>query len=92
MSDNYIPINYDLSNLIEKIEWVKTHDEEAKKIAETYFSTEYQKKHLKENIEKYCFQNNKIIDCFTFYNEMDLLFYRLMIFYQMVVIVNKHFH
>ena len=57
---HYIPVNYDLSNLIEQIEWVKTHDEEAKKIAEnayqfaeTYFSTEYQKKYLKENIEKY---------------------------------------
>ena len=49
-----------MSNLIEQIEWVNTHDEEAKKIAEnayqfaeTYFSTEYQKKYLKENIEKY---------------------------------------
>ena len=57
---HYIPVNYDLSNLIEQIEWVNTHDEEAKKIAENayqfadaYFSTEYQKKYLKENIEKY---------------------------------------
>jgi hypothetical protein len=57
---HYIPVNYDLINLIEQIEWVKTHDEEAKKIAENayqfadaYFSTEYQKKYLKENIEKY---------------------------------------
>ena len=54
-----------MSNLIEQIEWVKNNDEEAKKIAENayqfadaYFSTEYQKKYLKENIEKYSFQNS----------------------------------
>ena len=57
---HYIPINYDLSNLIEQIEWVKTHDEEAKKIAEnayqfaeTYFSSEYQKKYIKDSIKKF---------------------------------------
>ena len=57
---HYIPVNYDLSNLIEQIEWVKNHDQEAKQIAENaykfaeiYFSSEYQKKYLKENIEKY---------------------------------------
>lgn len=88
---HYIPINYDLSNLIEQIEWVKNNDSEAKKIAEnaykfaeTYFSSEYQKKYLKESIEKIVFREKKIIDCFTFYNEFDLLLYRLTILYDVV--------
>lgn len=58
---HYIPINYDLSNLIEKIEWVNNNDDQAKIIAEnaynfseTYFSCEYQRKHIKESIEKCC--------------------------------------
>jgi hypothetical protein len=57
---HYIPVNYDLSNLIEQIEWVKNNDDKAKQIAEnayqfaeTYFSTEYQKKHIRDTIEKY---------------------------------------
>jgi beta-1,4-mannosyl-glycoprotein beta-1,4-N-acetylglucosaminyltransferase len=86
--EHYIHINHDLSNLIEQIEWVKNNDEQAKQIAEnaykfaeTYFSSEYQKKYLKETIEKYSISYNrrKIIDCFTFYNELDLLNYRLTI-------------
>lgn len=55
---HYIPINYDLSNLIEQIEWVKNNDAEAKQIAEnaykfaeTYFSGEYQKKYIKDRME-----------------------------------------
>jgi hypothetical protein len=58
---HYIPIQFDLSNLIEQIEWVRNHDAEAKQIAEnamdfaeTYFSSEYQKKYVKESIEKFC--------------------------------------
>jgi len=31
---HYIPIQNDLSDLVEKIEWAKTHDEEARKIGE----------------------------------------------------------
>ena len=87
--EHYIPINYDLSNLIEQIEWVKNNDEQAKIIAENaykfsekHFSSEYQKKYLKETIEKYCISlkhDRKIIDCFTFYNELELLYYRLTI-------------
>jgi len=82
---HYIPINYDLSNLIEQIEWVNNNDDKAKEIAnnalifvETYFSCEYQRKHIKDCIDKYTVQSRpKIIDCFTFYNELDLLLYRL---------------
>jgi beta-1,4-mannosyl-glycoprotein beta-1,4-N-acetylglucosaminyltransferase len=88
---HYIPVNYDLSNLLEQIEWVKNNDDKAKIIADNalifskeYFSSEYQKKYIKESIEKICknsIENNsiKIIDCFTFYNELDLLNYRLSI-------------
>lgn len=57
---HYIPINYDLSNLIEQIEWVKNNDSDAKKIAEnaykfaeTYFSSEYQQQYIKNNIDKF---------------------------------------
>jgi spore maturation protein CgeB len=56
---HYVPVNYDLSNLISQIEWVRNHDEEAKQIAdnamvfaETYFSSEYQKKYIQESIDK----------------------------------------
>jgi len=31
---NYVPIKYDLSDLVEKIEWLVNHDEEAKRIAQ----------------------------------------------------------
>jgi hypothetical protein len=31
---NYVPIQYDLSDLLEKIQWLMTHDEEARLIAE----------------------------------------------------------
>lgn len=56
---NYIPIQYDLSDLIEKIEWVINNDSEAKKIAENaltfsreVFSSEFQKKYLIDKINK----------------------------------------
>ena len=87
---HYIPVNYDLSNLITQIEWVKNNDAQAKimahnalHFAETYFSSAYQKKYIKETIDNFCSKSpsppRKIIDCFTFYNELDLLFYRLTI-------------
>ena len=54
---HYIPINYDLSNLIEQIEWVKNNDHQAKIIADNayqfssvYFSSEYQKQYLKNKL------------------------------------------
>lgn len=59
--EHYIPIKYDLSNLIEQIEWVKNNDEKAKiiaenayKFAETYFSNEYQQKYVKDRIDNFC--------------------------------------
>ena len=57
---HYIPIKYDLSDLTEKIEWVKNNDEEAKKIASAsleftrnIFSSEFQKQYLSDKINKY---------------------------------------
>jgi beta-1,4-mannosyl-glycoprotein beta-1,4-N-acetylglucosaminyltransferase len=99
---HYIPINYDLSNLIEQIEYVKNNDTIAEQIAKNalqfskeYFSSEYQKKYLLENINKFtCDQqtvstnittrSKKIIDCCTFYNELELLYYRLNLLYDVV--------
>jgi len=56
---NYIPIQYDLSNLKEKIEWVINNDSEAEKIAENalkfsreVFSSEFQKKYLMNKINE----------------------------------------
>ena len=57
---HYIPVNYDLSNLIEQIEFVKNNDDKAKQIAEnslefvkTYFSSSFQKEYLKKSINKF---------------------------------------
>jgi hypothetical protein len=57
---NYIPVAHDLSDLIEKIEWVKNNDEAAKQIAQNalyftrnIFSSEFQKEYLRKNIYKY---------------------------------------
>jgi hypothetical protein len=56
---NYIPIQYDLSDLKEKIEWVINNDSEAEKIAENalkfsrdVFSSEFQKKYLMNKINQ----------------------------------------
>jgi len=57
---NYIPIAYDLSDLVEKIEWVKNNDDAAKEIAQGaldftrhVFSPEFQRHYLREQIGKY---------------------------------------
>jgi hypothetical protein len=57
---NCIIINYDLSNLIEKIEWVLNNDSKAKGIAENalkfsvkYFNSSFQKKYLEEEIDSF---------------------------------------
>jgi len=54
---HYVPVNYDLSNLIEQIEFIKNNDDKAKQIAEnsiefvkTYFSSSFQKEYLKKSI------------------------------------------
>jgi hypothetical protein len=56
---NYIPIQYDLSDLKEKIEWVINNDSEAEKIAQNalkfsreVFSSDFQKKYVIDKINK----------------------------------------
>jgi hypothetical protein len=56
---NYIPIQYDLSDLKEKIDWVINNDSEAEQIAKNalqfsrdYFSSDFQKKYLIEKINQ----------------------------------------
>jgi len=58
---HYIPIKYDLSDLHEKIDWVKNNDKEAEQIAnnalefsKTHFTPEFQRKYLKDTIDRYC--------------------------------------
>ena len=50
---HYIPVNYDLSNLIEQIDYIQNNDDVAESIASAalqfskdFFSSEYQKKYL----------------------------------------------
>ena len=50
---NYVPIKYDLSDLVEKLEWLATHDDSAKTIADnaqhlanTIFTPEFQKAYV----------------------------------------------
>ena len=57
---NYIPIQYDLSDLKEKIEWVINNDSEAEMIAQNalqfsreVFSSEFQKKYLMDKINQF---------------------------------------
>lgn len=54
---NYVPIEYDLSDLNEKIEWLVTHDKEAKDIADnsmylakTLFSSEFQMAYIENEL------------------------------------------
>ena len=56
---NYIPIQYDLSDLKEKIEWVINNDSEAEKIAQNalqlsreVFSSDFQKKYVMDKINQ----------------------------------------
>ena len=55
--ENYIPINYDLSNVKEVIDWLLKNDDKSKQIAENalrfskdYFNPEFQKKYIEESI------------------------------------------
>jgi len=57
--ENYVPIEYDLSDLMSKIEWLIDNDEEAKEIvdkalhlANTVLSSEFQKDYLRKEIER----------------------------------------
>lgn len=56
---NYVPIAYDLSDLDEKVEWLVTHDMEAKQIADnamylatTLFSSAFQKAYVRNEVER----------------------------------------
>jgi len=56
---HYVPVQYDLSDLVEKIEWVRNNDDAARTVAtnalafsRTYFSREYQRKHIVENLSE----------------------------------------
>jgi len=57
---HYIPVNYDLSNLIEQIEYIKNNDDVAQKIAEnavgfsrTRFSCQFQKDYLRKKMHSF---------------------------------------
>lgn len=57
---HYIPVDYNLDNLIEQIEWVKNNDKEAEKIAAnaylfsmTYFSPTYQHNYIKDTLSTF---------------------------------------
>jgi hypothetical protein len=54
---HYIPVNHDLSNLIEQIEYIKNNDDVARNIAENalaftriYFSSDFQKEYLRNKM------------------------------------------
>lgn len=56
---NYVPVKYDLSDLVEKIEWLVTHDAEARIIAENalkmskrVFSPSFQRGYLSNRIRQ----------------------------------------
>jgi hypothetical protein len=57
--EHYVPVKYDLSDLIEQIEWLRNHDDKAKQIAinarafaNTVFSSGFQKKYLEDEIQR----------------------------------------
>jgi Glycosyl transferase family 90 len=57
--ENYVPIEYDLSDLIEKIEWLIANDDKAQEIvakaldlARTVLSSEFQKDYLRKEIQR----------------------------------------
>jgi hypothetical protein len=61
---NYIHIHFDLSNLIEKIEWVIHNDSQAEKIAEnalqfskTHFTPSFQRENIKEQVKNTILKN-----------------------------------
>ena len=81
---HYVPVNPDMSDLIKQIEWVNQNDGQAEQIAKnarifanTYFSAGYQHQYIKDTMRKLCSSERMIIDCFVFYNEIDMLNYRL---------------
>ena len=64
---NYVPVAYDLSDLHEKIDWLQSHPQEAKSIAqealrfsETIFSPEFQKYHIETELYTMLFGSSAI--------------------------------
>jgi hypothetical protein len=54
---NYVPIKYDLSDLVEKLDWLVSHDEEAQRIAlaskdltTRIFSPAFQQEYIKTEL------------------------------------------
>ena len=58
---NYVPIKYDLSDLNEKLEWLVTHDDDAKQIAASA-------KHMADIVFSPAFQREHIVKRFTLMN------------------------
>lgn len=57
---HYIPIEHNLSNLLEQIEWIRNNDDKAKIMAQNalefsakYFSPQFQRQYIKDSIDKY---------------------------------------
>ena len=57
--DNYVPVNYDLSDLVEKIEWLVGHDTEAQRIAQNalalsqrVFSPAFQRGYIRTRVQQ----------------------------------------
>lgn len=66
---HYVPIQYDLSDLHEKLTWLVTHDAEAKQIADnamafskSYFSSEFQKAYVYNEISRILSQPRSMLD------------------------------
>ena len=62
---NYVPIKYDLTDLVEKIEWLVTHDDEARVIAENalkmsrrVFSPAFQRGYINNRIRQIAQQDH----------------------------------
>lgn len=58
--ENYIPVKYDLSDLVEVLEWVQNNDDKAEQISlaamdfsKTVFSSEFQKEYLEKELQKF---------------------------------------
>jgi len=56
---NYVPVQYDLSDLVDKIQWLVEHDEEAKRIArnalhlsERIFSPSFQRGYINNRVQQ----------------------------------------
>lgn len=60
---HYIPIKYDLSDLFEKLDWIKNNDNIARRIAENardfsriFFSADFQQNYVKNQLDKFTYE------------------------------------